>query len=351
MAPSTQRTDRSAHFGSWASVIDRNFTAVMQAIVCSSYGPPEQLRLREVPTPVPKPKEVLVRVKAAAINDHDWSMVRGKPAVYRLFFGLFRPRHPIPGMEVAGVVVAVGTEASTFKVGDAVYGDTSDHGFGSFAEQLCIHQNALRLKPEHLSFAEAAATAHALCLAQQGLALGGLKPGMQVLMNGAGGGVGTFALQLAKRQGATVTGVDSGTKLEALRTLGFDHVLDFRNVDFTTTGKRYDLVLDAKSTRSARAVRRALAPGGVYVTIGGSVPRLLQLLAASWFRKDIRILAVKANAGLAEVYALPGPLIRPVIDGPYPLQDAPRLIRYFGEGKHVGKVVLQMDSAEAQAQL
>lgn len=322
---------------------DCNFAA-MQAIVGTTYGPPEQLQLKEVPTPSPKANEVLVRVKAASINDHDWSMVLGRPHIYRLIFGLFRPRQPIPGIEVSGVVEALGSGATRFKVGDAVYGDTSEQGGGGFAEYLCVNENALLHKPAQLSFIEAAATPHALCLADQGLRLGGLQPGMKLLINGAGGGVGTFALQLAKRQGATVTGVDSHAKLNAMRKLGFDEVIDYRAVDFTSTGQRYDLVLDTKSTRSAATVARALAPGAVYVTVGGSPGRLIQLLVAGWFRKDIRILAMKTNAGLADLDPLMGSTLRPVIDGPHPWRDAPRLMRYFGDGQHLGKVVLEFDN-------
>ncbi len=313
----------------------------MQAIVGTTYGPPEQLQLKEVPTPSPKANEVLLRVKAVSINDHDLSMVLGRPRVYRLMFGLFRPRHPIPGIELSGVVEAVGSAVTRFTVGDPVYGDTSQHGGGGFAEYRCVNQNALLHKPAQLSFIDAAATPHALCLADQGLRLGGLRPGMKVLVNGAGGGVGTFALQLAKRLGATVTGVDDRSKLEAMRKMGFDEVIDFRAVDFTSTGKRYDLVLDTKSTRGAAAVARALAPGGVYVTVGGAPGRLIQLLVGGWFRKDIRILAMRTNTGLAELEPLLGSTLRPVIDGPHPWRDAARLMRYFGDGKHLGKVVLE----------
>ena len=236
---------------------------------------------------------------------------------------------------------AVGSAVTLFKVGDAVYGDTSEHGGGGFAEYFCVNEKAMLHKPAQLSFIEAAATPHALCLADQGLRLGDLRPGMKVLINGAGGGVGTFALQLAKRLGATVTGVDDRSKLEAMRKMGFDEVIDFRAVDFTTTGQRYDLVLDTKSTRSASAVSRALAPGGVYVTVGGTPGQLIQLLVAGWFRKNIRILAMKTNAGLAELEPMMGSALRPVIDGPHPWLDAPRLMRYFGDGKHFGKVVLE----------
>ncbi|MBK9763296.1 MAG: NAD(P)-dependent alcohol dehydrogenase [Flavobacteriales bacterium] len=313
----------------------------MKAIVCKHYGPPEELQYKDVPQLEPRKNQIRIRVKAAAINDYDWSLVRGKPTAYRLIFGLRKPRKPIPGMEVAGIVDAVGPGATRFNIGDAVYGDTSDHGFGSFAEYLCIDERAVLLKPEHLTFVEATAVPHALCLAHQGLQLGGLLPKMNVLINGAGGGVGTFALQLAKRQGATVTGVDTGDKLEQMRALGFDHIIDYKTQDFTTTGQHYDLVLDTKSTRSPASVKHALAPGGVYVTVGGDPGRLIQFLFARIFgQKNIRILALKPNKGLEALHPLFAEGLRPVVDGPHPLTDVPQLIRYFGEGKHFGKVVV-----------
>lgn len=311
----------------------------MKAIVCTHYGPPEDLQLKEVPMPEPKAGQVRIRVKATAINDYDWSVVRGKPVIYRLLFGLRRPRRSIPGMELAGVVDAVGPGVTRFKAGDAVYGDTSDHGLGTFAEFVCVNERGVQPKPEDLSFIQAAAVPHAFCLANQGLQLGGFKPGMNILINGGGGGVGTFALQLAKRSGATVTGVDTGAKLEGMRTLGFDHVIDYKVQDFTTTGKRYDLVLDTKSSRPPSAIARALSPEGIYVTVGGEPGLLFRFLFTG---RLFRILALKTNKGLADLQPLLAQGIRPVIDGPYPLEDVPRLIRYFGEGRHFGKVVVEV---------
>lgn len=311
----------------------------MKAIVCTHYGPPEDLQLKEIPMPEPKAGQVRIRVKATAINDYDWSVVNGKPAVYRLLFGLRRARRSIPGMEAAGVVDAVGLDVTRFKAGDAVYGDTSAHGLGTFAEYVCVDENEVQLKPEELSFIQAAAVPHAFCLANQGLQLGGLKPGMNILINGAGGGVGMFALQLAKRSGATVTGVDTRAKLEKMQALGFDHVIDYKVQDFTTTGKRYDLVLDTKSTRPPSAIARALAAEGVYVTVGGEPGLLFRFLFTG---KRFRIVAIKTNQGLVDLQLLLTQGIRPVIDGPYPLEDVPRLIRYFGEGRHFGKVVVEV---------
>lgn len=324
----------------------------MQAIICKEYGPPEDLQLQELPTPTPTAREILVRVRAAAVNDYDWCMVRGVPWLYRLFFGLRRPKRPIPGMEVAGVVEACGPDVTQFAVGDEVYGDTSEYGFGCFAEYVCLDELALQNKPEGLSFEEAAALSHASMLAYQALHdLGGLRDGQKILVNGAGGGVGLFALQLAKQRRTEVTGVDAGDKLTALRELGYDHVLDYRQDDFTQRDERYDLILDCKLQRSPLAAVRALRPGGVCAVIGGYPGRLLQTLALGpWIRrftgKTIRILNLKPNKDLdaVETLAQSGEL-RFVLDGPYSLEECPQLLRRFGEGKHTGKIVLRMENS------
>lgn len=315
----------------------------MKAIVCHRFGPPEQLRMEEVPVPALKQDQVLVRVHATTVNDYDWSMVTGRPRIYRLFFGLLRPRRPIPGMELAGTIEALGPGALQWKVGDAVFGDVSNGGLGTFAEFVAVPATELRRIPEGLSFEQAAAVPHALELAYQGLFdVGRLQHGERVLLNGGGGGVGTFALQLAKQRGCTVWGVDTGPKLEAMTTLGFDRVIDYRQQDFTRMGERFDLVLDTRTKRSASELARALTPNGRYVTVGGDPGRLIALLFARWFgRSNMRILALKSNKDLDELApTLSSGTLKPVIDGPYPLSDAPRLIRYFGEGRHTGKVVM-----------
>lgn len=315
----------------------------MKAIFCDRYGAPEQLRLVNLPAPVPRRGQVLVRVHATTVNDYDWSMVTGRPRIYRLFFGLLRPRRPIPGMELAGTIKALGPGASQWKVGDAVFGDVSNGGLGTFAEFVAVPATELRRIPDGLSFEQAAALPHALELAYQGLFdVGRLQHGERVLLNGGGGGVGTFALQLAKQRGCTVWGVDTGPKLEAMTALGFDHVIDYRQQDFTRMGERFDLVLDTRTKRSAGELARALTPNGRYVTVGGDPGRLIALLFARWFgRSNMRILSLKSNKDLDELAPmLSSGELKPVIDGPYPLSDAPRLIRYFGEGRHTGKVVM-----------
>ncbi len=322
----------------------------MKAIVCARYGPPEQLQLRDVPVPVPKDRQVLVRVHATPVNDYDWSMVLGRPRIYRLFFGLFRPRRPIPGMELAGEVEALGPNATQWRVGDKVYGDTSNGGLGTFAEFVAVPESELRRIPAGLSFVEAAAIPHALELAYQAVVeIGKLKDGepayrtgRRVLLNGAGGGVGTFALQLAKQQGCTVWGVDTGEKLKAMTAMGFDRVIDFKQQDFTQLDERFDMIVDMKTKRSPRVLARALTPNGRYVTVGGDPGRLIAVLIARLFgRRNMYIVSLKLNKNLDMLSPLiSNGTLKPVIDGPYPLEDAPRLIRYFGEGRHTGKVVM-----------
>lgn len=323
----------------------------MKAIVTEQYGSPEKvLALREIEQPVPKENEVLIKVQATAVNDYDWGMVRGKPGVYRLLFGLFKPKYPIAGMELSGVVEGIGAKVEQWKVGDAVYGDISQYGFGTFAEYLCIHEKAVVRKPEAFSFEEAAAIPHAALLALQALKdMGGIAPGQKVLINGGGGGVGTLGLHLAKHYGCEVTGVDAGEKLEMMQSIGFDHVIDYQKENFTKNGTQYDLILDCKTNQSAFAYLRALKPNGKYVTVGGTPGSLISLLfwgkiVSLFSSKKLQILALKPNEGLEYIEELfTQNKIKCVMDGPYALEEIPRLIRYFGEGKHKGKVVIKMN--------
>ncbi|TNE54985.1 MAG: NAD(P)-dependent alcohol dehydrogenase [Bacteroidetes bacterium] len=321
----------------------------MKAFVFTTYGSPEVLQLQDLSKPVPGEQEVLVKIHATAVNDYDWSMVRGKPYLYRLMYGVLKPKINIPGMELSGTVEALGENARTFEVGDAVFGDISEYGFGTYAEYVCIHEKALALKPAGMPHDEAATIPHASLLAYQGLIdLGQIQKGQDILINGAGGGVGTLGLQLAKLYDAQVTGVDTGAKLQMMQDMGFDHVIDYRKTDFTRTGRQYDLILDAKTTRSVFAYARALKPGGAYVTVGGAIRRLLQLfllgpLVARLTKKQLRILALKPNKGLAQIIALyEAGKIKPAIDGPYAFDRMPELLQYFGEGKHQGKVVVRI---------
>jgi NADPH:quinone reductase-like Zn-dependent oxidoreductase len=320
----------------------------MKAIVLTRYGPPEVLRLEDIEKPEPGAGEVLVKVRATAVNDWDWCFVRGKPRIYRLMMGLFRPKVSVLGVEVAGTIEAVGDGATRFRSGDDVYGDISGAGLGGFAEYVCVAEDALVPKPPRMSFEQAAAIPHAAGLALQGLVdVGGIQRGDRVLINGAGGGVGTLAVQIAKQRGAAeVTGVDSGQKLDMMRGMGFDHVIDYTREDFTRNGQRYDLILDTKTNRSPFSYLRSLTPEGRYVTVGGDVPHLLQLLCLGpmirrFGKKDERIVALRPNKDLHVINDLfTGSGLELVIDGPYTLSEVPRAVARFGEARHLGKVVI-----------
>lgn len=324
----------------------------MKGIVFTRYGSPDVLELRDVDTPVPKPDEVLIRVHAASVNDWDWQALHGIPFVNRLIFGLLKPRptRRILGCDVAGQVESVGADVRNLRPGDEVYGDLSLCGFGTFAEYVCAREDALIRKPLTMTFEEAAAIPQAGVLAASGLRdSGNIRSGQTILINGAGGGVGTFAIQIARLYDVEVTGVDAPGKLDMLRSMGFDHVVDYTRDDFTRSGRRYDLILDVKTNRSVIDCMRALNPDGVYVTIGGTTGRLVQALllwplTSMASRRKVRIGGGRnARANLSYVHNLfeKGKL-RPVIDGPYALADVPAALRYFGEGRHKGKIIITM---------
>lgn len=323
----------------------------MQAIVYTKYGAPDVLSLQEVEKPIPKDNEVLVKIHSASINDWDWGLLHGAPFITRLLptgAGLLKPKFNILGCDIAGIVEAVGRSVTLFKPGDEVFGDMCENGFGAFAEYVCAPEKALALKSTNMTFEQAAAIPQAAMLAVQGLREGNIQSGKKILINGAGGGVGTFAIQLCKLYEVEVTGVDSSGKLDMLHSMGFDHVLDYTQEDFTKNGKHYDLILDAKTNRSISDYVRALAPNGIYTTVGGSMSRLFQaLLLGPWIskvhKKNIRIVALKPNKDLAYINELfeAGKIV-PVIDGPYKLSELPEALRYFGRGDHKGKVIITM---------
>jgi NADPH:quinone reductase-like Zn-dependent oxidoreductase len=317
----------------------------MKAIVYHKYGTPDVLELNEIDKPVPKEDEVLIKVCAVSINDWDWGLLHGD-FINRLLNGLRKPKKKILGSDIAGRIEAVGKNVTQFKTGDEVYGDLSGQ-WGGFAEYVCAREKAVALKPASMSFEDAAAIPQAAMLAVQGLIdKGKIKQGQKLLINGAGGGVGTFGIQIAKLYGVEVTGVDSTGKLDMLRSMGFDHVIDYLKEDFTKNGKCYDLILDVKTNRSMFDYARALCCNGVYVTVGGSAGRLLQaLLLAPWIsmihKKNIRIVALKPNKDLAYMNGLfEAGKIKPVIEGPYKLDKVPEAFRLFGKGDHKGKVVI-----------
>jgi NADPH:quinone reductase-like Zn-dependent oxidoreductase len=318
----------------------------MRAITFARYGTAAELELREIDKPVPESDEVLIRVHAVAINDWDWGILRGTPFANRITFGLFRPKKHILGSDVAGRVEAVGRDVVRFRPGDEVFGDLSGR-WGGFAEYVCARETALATKPAAMDWEQAAALPQAGVLAVQGLIeKGRIQPGQRLLINGAGGGVGTLALQIAKTFGAEVTGVDSLPKLDMLRSLGFDRVVDYMREDFTAGEQSYDLILDVKTNRSIFAYMRVLRPGGVYVTFGGSTGRLLQAvilgpLVSALTKKSVRLVILKPNRDLAYLAGLfEAGQLRPVVDGRYTLEETPEAMRYFGEGKHKGKVVI-----------
>ena len=320
----------------------------MKAFLFEKYGLPEEvLKIKEVAKPTPKENEVLVKIHATAINDYDWCLTRGRPYLYRLIFGIFKPTHQIPGMELAGVVEYIGSKVQSLKVGDAVFGDTSEYGFGTFAEYICINEKAVIKKPDGLSFEEATSIPHAFTLALQALRdIGKIRQGQKVLINGGGGGVGTLGLQLAKLHDCEVTGVDSGEKLEMMKSIGFDFVIDYKKMNFPKNGKEYDLILDCKTNKSAFSYLRSLKRNGKYVTIGGNLSSLIIVLfwgkiVSVFSSKKLQILSLKPNKDLDYISELfIQNKIKCKIDGPYLLEDIPRLIQYFGEGKHKGKIVI-----------
>ena len=324
----------------------------MKAYNIKNYGAPNKvLRLTETDQSEPKNTEVLVKVCATTINDYDWCITTGKPFAYRLFFGIFSPRKKlmIPGMEVAGIVMQVGNNTTMFKAGDAVYGDISEFGFGSFAEFLCIDEKALARKPDSMSFEEATSIPHAAMLALQGLRdVGQIKDGQKILINGGGGGVGSFGLQIAKLYNTDVTGVDTGEKLKAMETQGFDNVIDYKKEDFTTSDQQYDLILDCKTNRSLWKFLKVLKPEGKYVSIGGKSGKLLQMLFMGpilklFSKKRVHMVMLKANKDLEYINQLyEDNKINCVIDGPYTFDKIPWAIQRFGDGLHNGKIVISV---------
>jgi NADPH:quinone reductase-like Zn-dependent oxidoreductase len=322
----------------------------MKAIVYTEYGSPDVLQLKEVAKPVPTDDELLIRVHAVSVNGSDKENLIGKPLYARLA-GLRKPRQQILGSDIAGRVEMVGKNIRDFQAGDEVFGEIPGY-HGGFAEYVCVPEKTLTRKPPSMTFEEAAAIPQAGVIALQGIRVKGqVQPGQKVLINGAGGSAGTFAVQLAKLGGAEVTGVDNPGKLDFLRSLGADHVIDYTREDFTKNGKQYDLILDVIAHRSVFAYARALRPNGTYFFVGGSVAVLFQaLLLGPLIKKatgkNIRLLVVPQNRpDLVSIAALcEAGKVTPVIDRRYPLSEVPEALRYVGEGRHKGKVVITLES-------
>ena len=322
----------------------------MKAIVQHVYGGPDVLGLEEVPSPTPGAGEVLVRVRAASVNAGDWHLMRADPFFLRLMYGgLLRPKHRTPGSDVAGTVEAVGPGVTEFVQGDDVFGELSEHGFGAFAEYVVAPTDAFAPMPAGATYEQAAAVPVAGLAALQALRDDGeLGPGDRVLVNGASGGVGTFAVQIAKHFGAEVTGVCSTRNVDLVRSLGADHVVDYTREDVTERDERYDLVLDAAAFRSPLAYRPLLAPGGAYVLIGGSTARLFQtMLLGPWVRRSgIRMAVHMSKPNRDDLAVLKGLVERgavtPAVDRTYPLAEVPDAIRRLEARRVSGKVVISV---------
>jgi NADPH:quinone reductase-like Zn-dependent oxidoreductase len=314
----------------------------VKAFTYEKYGPPETLRMTDVDKPAPLAGEVLVKVLGISVNPADWHCMRGKPLFSHATLGLLRPKHRILGADIAGRVVGVGSGVTRFEPGDEVYADLADHGYGGFAEYVSVPVDALSPKPANLSFEEAAAVPLAAVTALQGIRRHGeVQPAQKVLVNGASGGVGTYAVQIAKSYGAEVTAVTSTRNLDLVRSLGADHAVDYTTTDFTRNGQRYDLILDAVGNRSAPDLKRALTGSGKAAVVGfTSVANLLGLSVRGG--KDIAMVSVHTAAKDLELLSelIEAGKLRPHIDRRYPFAEIPAAIAYLEEGHARGKVVV-----------
>jgi NADPH:quinone reductase-like Zn-dependent oxidoreductase len=324
----------------------------MKAIVYTHYGSPDVLQLNEVERPTPRDNEVLVQVHAVSVNAGDLHVMRADPFLIRLMgYGLLRPKNTILGAAIAGRIKAVGANVTQFQPGDDVFGDVSESGWGGFAEYVCARANGMVLKPSRRSFEEGAAVPVAAVTALQGLGdKGHIQAGQKVLIYGASGGVGTFAVQLAKSFGAEVTAVCSTRNVDIMRSLGADHVIDYTREDFTQNGEQYDLILAANGNRSISEYKRALRPNGTYVMTGGSEKQMFQaMLLGPWLsmtgtKKMGNVMAKPNTRDLGFVKELlEEGLVIPVIDRRYPLRETAEALRYLEAGHARGKVVITVD--------
>jgi NADPH:quinone reductase-like Zn-dependent oxidoreductase len=320
----------------------------MKAIVYEKYGPPDVLQIKEVEKPTPKDDEVLVKVHASSVNYGDLPVLRGEPLQRLMGGGLLKPKHKILGDDIAGRIEVVGRNVKQFQPGDEVFG-ISD--FGAFAEYVCADEKFLALKPTSMTFEEAAVIPFAAIAALQSLRdKGQIQPGQKVLINGASGGVGTFAVQIAKSFGAEVTGVCSTRKLDTVRSIGADHVIDYTEEDFTRSGQRYDLILAVGGYHPISDYKRALSPEGIYVCIGGSLAQYSQALLLG------PLISMMGSKKLGSMYGNPNQKdyvflielfeagkVVPVIDRRYTLSDVPEALRYLEEGHARGKVVITVE--------
>jgi 2-desacetyl-2-hydroxyethyl bacteriochlorophyllide A dehydrogenase len=317
----------------------------MKAIIHEKFGPPELLKLQEVEKPVPKDDEVLVNIQAASINFGDKALVKGEPFLIRLMgYGLLHPKHAIPGGDMAGVVEVVGKNVTQFQPGDEVFADLGQCGFGAFSEYVAAPEKELVLKPANVTFAQATAVPQAAVVALQGLRdKGNIQPGQKVLINGASGGVGSFAVQIAKALGGEVTAVCSTRNTDMVRSIGADHVIDYTQQDFTQNEQRYDLIFDIVANRSVSDYKRVLNPGGTYVACAFNPTALFLGLFIS-MTSDKKITALSHQPNHDDLVFMKDLLetgkVVPVIDRCYPLNEIPEAMHYLESGQHRGKIVI-----------
>jgi NADPH:quinone reductase-like Zn-dependent oxidoreductase len=327
----------------------------MKAVVYTSYGPPEVLEIRDIKKPVPNDDQVLVRVRAASVNPYDWHFIRGTPYIMRMMMGgLRKPKDPRVGVDYAGTVEAVGKNVTLLKPGDEVFGNRT----GAFAEYVCVRADrAVALKPANVTFEQAASVPVAALTALQGLRdHGKVQPGQKVLINGASGGVGTFAVQIAKTLGADVTGVCSGRNVDLVRSIGADHVIDYTKEDFTKSNERYDVILDNVGTQPLSGFRRVLKPKGICVMIGGGGPKegnwvgpmsrpIKAKLMSPFIDQKMGMMMAQGNKADLNILAdlMQSGKVTPVIDRTYPLSEIREAIRYLETGRARGKVIIAVE--------
>lgn len=320
----------------------------MKAIVFKKYGSPEDLKFEEINKPIPKENEVLVKILAASINSWDMELLKGEPFANRAMFGLLRPKVKTLGADIAGKVEGIGKNVNKFSKGDKVFGDLSQQGWGGFAEYVCVDENVLTLKSEKMTYNEAAALPQAGALAFRGLTdFGKILPGQKVLINGAGGGVGTFAIQLAKSFGAAVTAIDSEEKLAMMTSIGADHVIDYATDDFAKNGQQYDYILDNVATRSIFSINRALNCKGRYVIIGGTSILQFVILGSLFALRGKQMKLLIHNTQPEDIDELiklfEDGTIKPVIEKSYKLAEVPEALHYFSGGHAKGKLLIEID--------
>lgn len=320
----------------------------MKAIVSPKYGPPDVLEFKEVEKPTPRDNEVLVKVCASSLNQYDWHLLTADIFLVRLNMGLLKPKNPIPGADIAGRVEAIGRDVKQFRPGDEVFGDISASGAGGCAEYVAAPEKSLALKPNNMTWEQAAAVPMAALTALQGLRdPGKIQRGQKVVIQGAAGGVGTFAVQIAKALGAEVTAVCSTRNMEQARSLGADHVIDYTKEDFTQSGQQYDIIFAANGYHSLADYKRAMTPRGVYVMAGGTPRQMFQaLLLGSWMSerngKSMQVLTARPSQDdlnfMKEL--IEAGKVRSVIDKCYPLRETAEALRYLGAGHARGKIVI-----------